>query len=52
MVVKDEVGMEPITYVGNINRYYTIYKQIFSLQNAASQQMAEKASSLQYMLSR
>ncbi|MGF1688331.1 lytic transglycosylase F [Photobacterium japonica] len=52
VIVKEEVGMEPITYVGNINRYYTIYKQIFSLQNAASQQMAQKASSLQYMISR
>ncbi|MGF1725592.1 transglycosylase SLT domain-containing protein [Photobacterium nomapromontoriensis] len=51
IVVKEEVGIEPITYVGNINRFYTIYKQIYSLQNAAGQRMA-KIKSLRYMPSR
>ncbi|WEM44333.1 lytic transglycosylase F (plasmid) [Photobacterium sp. DA100] len=51
VIVKEEVGMEPITYVGNINRYFTIYKQIFSLQNAAGQRMAN-TNRLRFMLSR
>lgn len=51
IIVKEEVGMEPITYVGNIKRYYTIYKQIYALQNAAGQRMA-KAGSLRFMPSR
>ncbi|KHT58066.1 amino acid ABC transporter substrate-binding protein [Photobacterium gaetbulicola] len=51
VIVKEEVGMEPITYVGNINRYFTIYKQIFSLQNAAGQRMAS-SNRLRFMLSR
>ncbi|MEH6532344.1 MAG: lytic transglycosylase F [Photobacterium frigidiphilum] len=40
VITRKHVGIEPITYVGNINRYYTVYKQIFSLQNATSQQAA------------
>ncbi|MCQ1060903.1 transglycosylase SLT domain-containing protein [Photobacterium sp. DNB23_23_1] len=51
VIVKEEVGMEPITYVGNINRYFTIYKQIFSLQNAAGQRMAS-SNLLRFKLSR
>lgn len=51
VIVKEEVGMEPITYVGNINRYFTIYKQIFSLQNAAGQRMASQ-NRLRFKLSR
>ncbi|PSU34052.1 lytic transglycosylase F [Photobacterium lutimaris] len=51
VIVKEEVGMEPITYVGNINRYFTIYKQIFSLQNAAGQRMA-KTNRFRFNLSR
>ncbi|MGF1702275.1 lytic transglycosylase F [Photobacterium makurazakiensis] len=51
IVVREQVGLEPITYVGNINRYFTIYKQIFSLQNAAGQRMAS-AKNLRYMISR
>ncbi|PSW21902.1 lytic transglycosylase F [Photobacterium sanctipauli] len=51
VVVREEVGLEPITYVGNINRYYTIYKQIFSLQNAAGQRTASREH-LRFMLRR
>ncbi|KLV07024.1 amino acid ABC transporter substrate-binding protein [Photobacterium aquae] len=51
ILVREQVGMEPITYVGNINRYFTIYKQIFSLQNAAGQRSA-KTPNLRFLLSR
>lgn len=37
IVVRQHVGIQPITYVGNIYRYYTIYRQIYSLNNSALQ---------------
>ncbi|MGR2769803.1 transglycosylase SLT domain-containing protein [Photobacterium ganghwense] len=50
-VVKEEVGMEPVTYVGNINRYFTIYKQLMSMQTAAQSETA-RVHRLHYKLSR
>ncbi|PST89162.1 lytic transglycosylase F [Photobacterium jeanii] len=37
VVVRKKIGLEPVVYVGNISRYYTIYKQIFELQNITGQ---------------
>ena len=37
IVVQKHVGMQPVVYVGNIYRYYTIYRQIYSLNNSALQ---------------
>ncbi|MGF1692116.1 transglycosylase SLT domain-containing protein [Photobacterium kagoshimensis] len=42
VIVRKKIGLEPVIYVGNISRYYTIYKQIFALQNIAGQRQLSR----------
>lgn len=42
VIVRKKIGLEPVVYVGNISRYYTIYKQIFALQNIAGQRQLSR----------
>lgn len=42
VIARKKIGLEPVVYVGNISRYYTIYKQIFALQNIAGQRQLSR----------
>ena len=50
IVARRNIGREPVQYVANINRYYTIYKQLGEIQdqrNEHSNELIEEIEAVQ-----